>query len=542
MLNQKNENAVMQKVELDIYIGKLLNNRYLIRDSIGKGGMGRVYLAEDTAKGGIPVAVKVLSLNLVNQQLSQRFAREIFIGAQLGRKSKHIVKFLGYGITEKKVPFYVMEYLQGKSLKELIRSSQPLNLPTFLSLCHQICLGLHCAHQGVSIKGEIYPVIHRDIKPENIFLVAKSNKGEIVKILDFGIAKFMTERSGVTLTDSFVGSLPYCSPEHMEGRKLLDVRSDIYSLGILMYEMLARKHPFSTKNNSFGSWYEAHRFQIPPALEEVVSDIQIPTQLQKLVMRCLAKEVNYRPQNLTQILTILEDIHRNPNGDTSIIEDVPKSSLALQLVTDTSATEKICLQKNWPKNKPVAPICFPDLEYTPKGVIPTFWAMLPKQEISKFIKRSHHTEFICQTDLYPMLLWATVLYDRKADMVRWLSYYLDLKDNRGKKILQVLAKTGYYHLLLFALEKPKTCTHLLTLHLNALQRQQLLDWLELCQFTQAAISSKQSKNLLKLKHEKLKPKILQNLNKKLQEEKSDSEGIFSHFPNLFHRFFKLLSR
>ncbi|MGD1875618.1 MAG: serine/threonine protein kinase [Mastigocoleus sp.] len=548
MLNQTNENAVMQKVELDIYIGKLLNNRYLIRDSIGKGGMGRVYLAEDTAKGGMPVAVKVLSLELVNQQLSQRFAREIFIGAQLGRKSKHIVKFLGYGITQEKVPFYVMEYLQGKNLKESIQS-QPLSLPKFLSLCHQICLGLHCAHQGISIKGETYPVVHRDIKPENIFLVDDSSRGDIVKILDFGIAKFMTERSGMTLTDSFVGSLPYCSPEHMEGRKLLDIRSDIYSLGIVMYEMLTQKHPFSTKNNSFGSWYEAHRFQIPPSWDEIASDIQIPPQLQKLVMRCLAKEVNYRPQNISQIITILENIHRNPDADLSNVKNISQNTSVVQLAPITSATEKKCLQKNWPENKPIAPICFPDLEYTTQGAVPTLWAMLPKKEISKFMKRwcennryerSHHIEFMCQTDLYPMLLWTTVLYDPKTDMVRWLSYYLDLKDNRSKKILRFLAKTGYYHLLLFALEKPKTCTEVLTLSLNAVQRQQLIDWLELSQITQAAISSKQSKNLLRLKHEKLKPSILQSINKKSQEE--EKMVTKKRFPKLFNYCFKLLFR
>ena len=108
MSQNKIESMVGQKAELDDYIGQFLNNRYLIIDLIGKGGMGKVYLAEDTAKGGMPIAVKILSLSLVNQQMSQRFAREIFIGAQLGRKSKHIVRILSYGVTEDKTPFYVM--------------------------------------------------------------------------------------------------------------------------------------------------------------------------------------------------------------------------------------------------------------------------------------------------------------------------------------------------------------------------------------------------------------------------------------------------
>jgi eukaryotic-like serine/threonine-protein kinase len=188
----------MTKTDVDEYIGHFLNNRYLIKDAIGRGGMGKVYLAEDVAKGGNPVAVKILSLSLVNQQMSQRFAREIFIGAQLGRKSKHIVRVLSYGITDERVPFYVMEYLQGKNLKDILKTKK-ITIENFLELSYQICLGLQCAHQGVSYKGDIYPVIHRDIKPENIFITEDAKSNLIVKILDFGIAKFLTERSGLTL-------------------------------------------------------------------------------------------------------------------------------------------------------------------------------------------------------------------------------------------------------------------------------------------------------------------------------------------------------
>ncbi|MHC5827918.1 MAG: serine/threonine protein kinase, partial [Nostoc sp.] len=150
MSQNKIEKMVGQKSELDNYIGEVLNNRYLIRDLIGKGGMGRVYLAEDTAKGGMAIAIKILSLSLANQQMSQRFAREIFIGAQLGRKSEHIVRILSYGVTEDKTPFYVMEYLRGKNLKQILKI-QPLTLSEFLDISNQICLGLQCAHQGISL-------------------------------------------------------------------------------------------------------------------------------------------------------------------------------------------------------------------------------------------------------------------------------------------------------------------------------------------------------------------------------------------------------
>ena len=526
----------MQKTELDGYIGKFLNNRYLIRDLIGKGGMGRVYLAEDAAKGGMAVAVKILSLNIVNPQMSQRFAREIFIGAQLGRKSKHIVRVLSYGVTEEKIPFYVMEYLEGKNLKTMLKA-QPLTISKFLDLSYQICLGLQCAHQGVSLKGEIYPIVHRDIKPENIFITEDTKKGEIVKILDFGIAKFLTERSGMTVTDFFIGSLPYCSPEHMEGRKLLDVRSDIYSLGVLMFEMLTGKHPFHTKTNSFGNWYQAHCFQNPPRFEEVIPQVKIPQSLKKLVMSCLAKEVSDRPQSISKILEILEDIQRQIDSATTNSSDKLKKPSSLQLIPLTSSSEKVCLQKTWPQNKPIAPICFPHLLHIPDRVIPTFWAMLPKQEIAKFLDKTNSTEFIYKRDLYPMLLWITVLCDAKVEMTRWLSYFLDIKDPRGQKIAQVLANTGYYHLLFFSLEEPIRCAHVMTLTLTTAQRQQLINWLDISQKLTTIISIDESKKKIKAQYEKIKPDIL----KKLVANQRIGIGVKAWLFKLFKSFLNFFS-
>ncbi|WP_257236048.1 serine/threonine protein kinase [Nostoc sp. 'Peltigera malacea cyanobiont' DB3992] len=537
MPEKKIESMVGQKVELDDYIGHFLNNRYLIRDLIGKGGMGRVYLAEDTAKGGMPIAIKILSLSLSNQQMSQRFAREIFIGAQLGRKSKHIVRILSYGVTEDKTPFYVMEYLQGKNLKQILKI-QPLTISKFLEICNQICLGLQCAHQGISLKGEIYPIVHRDIKPENIFIAEDSKKGEIVKILDFGIAKFLTERSGMTLTDSFIGSLPYCSPEHMEGRKLLDVRSDIYSLGVLMFEMLTGKHPFQTKSNSFGTWYQAHRFQMPPTVEEVNPQVKIPEILEKILMSCLAKEVSDRPQNINQILEDLEKVNAQVNNVIySNSTDIIKVSLPVQLVPATLLSEKECLQKNWPKNKPIALIGFPHLLQTPQKPIPTFWAMLPKQEIAKFLDKIHSTEFISKMNVYPMLLWVTVLYDAQPSTTKWLPYFLDLKDNKSQNIARSLAEVGYYHLLFFPLEEPTHCSHVTTLNLTAKQRQQLIDWLDISQQSNELILPSQAKNILKTEYEKLKLDILRNL---ATHQKSETDGLKIWMTKFWEMFLKLL--
>ncbi len=497
--------------ERDIYIGKLLNNRYLIKDLIGKGGMGRVYLAEDLAKDRMQVAIKILIMSVETQKTSQRFAREIFIGAQLGRKSRNIVRILSYGMTDDKTPFYVMEYLQGKNLKKIIQV-QPLTTKRFLYICYQICLGLQYAHQGISLKGEVYPIVHRDIKPENIFITEDAQKGEIVRILDFGIAKFLSERSGITLTESFIGSLPYCSPEHMEGRKLVDVRSDIYSLGVLMFEMLTGKHPFQTETNSFGSWYQAHHFQTPLRFEEVNSRVKVPLELQKLVLSCLAKEVSDRPANIGKILASLRQIKAEIiNNQTSNNRVNIQNTSSVQLVPVTSLSEKECLQKTWPKNKPISTVGFPYLLHSQQGVLSTFWAMLPQQEISQLLNKSHQTEFIAKMNIYPMILWVTVLCDAKTSLTRWLSFFLDIRDERGQKILKTLADTGYYHLLLFAMEQPSRCAHVMTLSLTPSQRQQLTDWLAVNPKSYQLISADQAKTILKAEYKKLKMEILNKM-------------------------------
>ena len=532
MLKASIHKTVMQEIEPDSYIGTFLNNRYLIRDIIGKGGMGKVYIAEDVAKGGMPVAVKVLYMSLVNQQMSQRFAREIFIGSQLGRKSQHIVRVLSYGITEDTIPFYVMEYLQGKNLKQILKT-KPLTIKEFLDVCIQICLGLQYAHEGVNLKGEIVPVIHRDIKPENIFFSEDSKFGSVVKILDFGIAKFMTERAGMTLTESFIGSLPYCSPEHMEGRKLLDGRSDIYSLGVIMFEMLAGKHPFFSDTQSFGNWYQAHHFQNPPNIEEVNPQVEIPEKLNNLVMQCLSKEVDERPHNMSSILNSLNELKNNINNISVNYTSVQQSD-SVQLIPVASLTEKECWQQSWPKNKPLKSIGFPHLLNTQKGSIPTFWAMLPQEEIAIFLDASTFTEFLAKINIYPMILWGIILYKEDSTFHRCLSYYLDLKSNNSKvdKIISKLAENGYYHLLLFSVEEPNKCSHVINICLTTNQRKELAFYTENSHTYSAPISQSQAKANLKFQYEQLRKRFANNLKLKQQKKKINFKEWMSKFKPL----------
>ncbi|MEO1623199.1 MAG: serine/threonine-protein kinase, partial [Cyanobacteria bacterium J06632_3] len=246
----------------DPNIGRKVSNRYELIESIGQGSMGKVYLAGDSLLGGVPVAVKFLSQTLLNESMRQRFLREAMTCAQLGQKSMHVVRVTDYGVNEDEVPFYVMEYLKGDNVGQIVQK-KPLAIPRFLSITRQILLGLSMAHQGILINGEVVPIIHRDIKPSNILVTADPSMGELVKILDFGIAKLM--QAGSEQTSTFMGTLAYASPEQMEGREL-DGRSDIYSLGVMMYQMLSGKLPVKPKKNTFGSWYKVHRLAKPKSL------------------------------------------------------------------------------------------------------------------------------------------------------------------------------------------------------------------------------------------------------------------------------------
>lgn len=299
--------------------GRLLANRYRIIKLVGKGAMGQVYQAEDTVLGGLTVAIKFVAQTVLNERRRNRFEQEATICALLGEKSIHVVQVRDYGVDEYDIPFYAMEFLQGKGLNELIKY-RPLSLKRFLRLARQICLGLQCAHQGIFFNGELCPIIHRDIKPSNILIVQDSSLGELVKILDFGIAKLIQANSDQT--HSFQGTLAYCSPEQMEGKEL-DNRSDIYSLGVMMYEMLTGEMPVLPENNSFGAWYQAHRYYFPEPIRE---DLRIPESLQNLIMQCLAKERDKRPQTMEDVLEGFTEIEKEIDQSHSSLDEVSTGS------------------------------------------------------------------------------------------------------------------------------------------------------------------------------------------------------------------------
>ncbi len=512
----------------DPNVGRLLGKRYRLQEIIGTGAMGRVYRAKDLLLGGVPVAVKFLALSVQNKKmrLRERFEREAKTCALLGQKSINIVRVMDYGVDERSTPFYVMEYLQGKSLSEIIRDEK-FSLLRFLSLARQICLGLQCAHNGIVVDGKVCPIIHRDIKPSNMLTVDDASFGELVKVLDFGIAKLLL--SDTQQTNYYLGTLAYSSPEQMEGKEL-DNRSDIYSLGVMMFEMLTGKMPLIPENPSFGGWYKVHHYKAPRSFSEAKPKLQLPLEIENLVMKCLAKQAKERPQSINEILKELASIEQhceNSQVQTNNLTNTQKDSNALALAQaptlkanfsqlweldgNTSAcNEEILRQAVWPKDKPIADIVFPQNIQVNDNFTPALWIMLPQIEIQKRLVCTRYNQFLFITAPHPMLLWITVIYHRKFG-AKWLPHYLDLKTSTGKDITTLLGETGYYRLVFFGRETPSKCSHILLSSIAPTQRQRLLSWVKMSHTLPSCAKPQFSKKLLKAEYQKIKPQILAKL-------------------------------
>lgn len=506
--------------------GELLNNRYRLVELIGKGAMGRVYKAKDLRLGGAVVAVKFLAQTLLNKRMRDRFWTEASICAQLGQKSIHIVRVTDYDVNHEDVPYYVMEYLQGKSLSDIIRQ-QPLPLPRFLSMMRQICLGIQAAHQGIEIDGILCPIIHRDIKPSNMLVMQDQSLGELVKVLDFGISKLLQEDSDQTST--YMGTMGYSSPEQMEGREL-DVRSDIYSLGVMMFEMLTGKLPIQAETNSFAGWYKAHNYQPPKSLEVALPGLKLPKPLEVLVMSCLDKDPNQRPQSILEILKTLEPLEERYANNRSLSDrisgmlmrqNVPvqeseeRSSSSRGRVT-TSVLEELYRVASWPQDKPRGAITFVKTLEVCQKKVPLVWAMLPYDEIKeiKFHQLYNRTykNILCLPSPYPMALWTTALYNpacHEGRDPRWFSNFLDLQSAPGRETLNLLGSQGKYYLLLFAQEAPQKCTLILEMPINAQLQSRLQEWAVMSTTWQTLADPTLSKNILKQELETLKARVNQ---------------------------------
>ncbi|WP_069789255.1 serine/threonine protein kinase [Cyanobacterium sp. IPPAS B-1200] len=453
----------------------LLVQRYQLLEIVGSGAMGKVYRAKDKASRQSTVAVKILAKALDDMKMIDRFQQEATISALLSEICPNIVRVSDYGIDQNKIPFYVMELLEGENLADFMEFHN-ISLETFFHLTRQICLALETAHNGIIFHGKVCPVIHRDLKPTNIFVIDGDDGKEKVKILDFGIAKLAQEEEHNN-QEEFVGTPRYASPEQLQGYDV-DNRADIYSLGIIMYEMLTKKLPWQLEHNSVGEWYEAH-VEIPP--NDLPPELDIPSELRELIMQCLKKIPRYRPQNVGEIRQKLDLMGRKIFNFRPFPDSTSSgSSQTTYLLTNTIEEKKedlnsFLLKSKWPANKPQQKIVFPRVTKYENEQVLTLCTMLDDDDIDHRMTNVRYSRFIFQSYPYPMILWLTVLYSHDLG-ARWLPCYLDLKTNMGQQIANLLSDSKKYYLLFFPLNKSNKCINVLPFKVMLKQRTNIKQW------------------------------------------------------------------
>lgn len=283
-------------------IGKVLANRYEIIEEVGSGGMAVVYKAKCKLLNRF-VAVKVLRPDLQNDD---EFVRRFNVEAQAAASLTHpnIVSIFDVG-NEDGLHYIVMEYIEGTTLKEYIDEKHILPWREAVGYAVQIAKGLQQAHQN--------SIIHRDVKPHNIIM---KNDG-VLKVTDFGIARANVQAT-MTCEDSAIGSVHYISPEQARGG-YTDERSDIYSLGIVLYEMLTGTVPFDSDRPVTVAIMHLQDKPVPPREH----NLSIPLPLERIVLKAITKEVSGRYKNVGEMIDELEAVLNDPNREIAVDEESP---------------------------------------------------------------------------------------------------------------------------------------------------------------------------------------------------------------------------
>ena len=335
---KKAEQAQSSKQEMPIgalevnLTGKVIAGHFQILSKIGEGGMSVVYKARHMLMNK-EVALKMLHPHMIGREQSrERFRQEAQAVSQIDHPN--VVRIFDFGISEDNRPYIVMDFLDGVSLADIIKASGPLELGRARKLFIQICDALSYAHN----KG----VIHRDLKPSNIIILENDRKknqanrdfrdtqdeikdppdlsAEQAKIVDFGIAKLMphegTDAAALTQTGDVFGSPLYMSPEQCKGEKL-DGRSDIYSMGCLMYETLTGKPPINGAN-MLEILYR-HMNEMPISMKLVCPENKVPQALEAIIFKALAKDPSDRQASMRLLKSELADFSASQGGALSFI-------------------------------------------------------------------------------------------------------------------------------------------------------------------------------------------------------------------------------
>ncbi len=296
-----------------IQVGQEVGN-YKVTAKLGEGGMGVVYLAEHP-RIARKVALKAIHPELSrNAEVVSRFETEAKAVNQIG--NEHIVDITDYGTTPDGEFYFVMEFLQGDSLADRLRREKLLQPNRALQIAAQVADALSASHQ--------HGIVHRDLKPENIYLITRGQSPDFVKVLDFGLAKLTQGEDKVshkTRTGSVMGTPYYMAPEQCEGRAGVDHRADIYSLGVILFEMMTGKVPFG--GEGYGEIIVKHLTQPPPSPRSIIGGIT-PAQ-EAVVLRALSKKREERFASMDEFRAAILDPERYAGSSpVSLLPSAPQ--------------------------------------------------------------------------------------------------------------------------------------------------------------------------------------------------------------------------
>jgi serine/threonine-protein kinase len=311
--------ATSKEAPPDPLIGRVINEKFKVLGFIAKGGMGKVYRAEQAPLGRV-CALKVLNANYTGEH-DPEFHKRFFLEASMTSKLRHpnTVTIFDYGQTTDGVYYMALEYLEGYTLHRAIRQVGHLPEERTAHIARQICRSLREAHS--------LGVVHRDLKPANVYLLEHGDEPDYVKVLDFGLVKDIQNSDAEELTQAglFMGSPKYMAPEQIQGGTV-DARTDIYALGVMMYEMMTGKVPFDAPKSL--DILMAHvRDEVPP-LKKTNPSIRVTQPMEEAIFRCMAKDPKDRFRSMDEVIAALKRLGQAPvpEPSSSLTADRPSTS------------------------------------------------------------------------------------------------------------------------------------------------------------------------------------------------------------------------